>query len=60
MEIKRNNKLIRLKTMVTDSGKKKAKTGIQAGQAPSKMPIIDPEVAVLALSTEQQAETFLL
>lgn len=58
--ITRNTKLIRLKTTVTDNGRKKARTGMQAGHTPSKMPMIDPEVAVFALSTEQQGATFLL
>ena len=46
--------------MVTDKGKKKASTGIHAGHAPSKIPIIDPVVAVFSWVIEQQALTFLL
>ncbi len=56
----RKSKLIRLSTIEIESGKKKAKTGIQAGHAPSSMPTTEPVAATFLLSTEQQGAIFLL
>lgn len=54
IEMIRNTKLIRLKNMDTDNGRKKAKTGIQAGQAPSSTPNREPATPIFLLWIEQQ------
>ena len=52
--ITRNAKLILLKTIVTDNGRKKAKTGIQAGQAPRNTPKTEPAAPTFLFWIEQQ------
>jgi len=55
----RNQRLTRLKTIVSDNGKKKAKTGMQAGHAPRRMPTDDPRIPTFLFLIEQHLATVL-
>ena len=57
--ITRNAKLIRLKTIVIDNGRKKARTGIHAGHAPRRMPTDDPRIPTFLFLIEQHLATAL-
>jgi hypothetical protein len=60
IDIKEKIGATRLKNTLKARGRKTAITGIQAGQAPKKIPINDPITPPLTIFVEQQDATFLL